>query len=308
MEAQGVILKELENQYGGSAEAAKNTLGGALSGLKNETADLAKNMASTFAPSIQSGVEKLTGLMKFLNEELTTRNRLTSIPQWLQDQMKDNEAQPETPIGENVSYFQPSNAEQLAHNKRAQVNEFDRGFMDWYNDPKNKAGYDDVMSGTQQKREQHLKEIDMLIEKYKEFERIGTQAGNSVASALENIFVWGRDANEQIRQLIQNLIAMAFRETIGKSITSAFAGMFTAGMQTTDQLTAEKNIINNSAPGVTNKVRGDVGVNKGGTTVVNNNYNATVVAPTMSPKSTVDYFKQNNLMPALFQDMFRRNG
>jgi hypothetical protein len=39
-EGQRIILKELEHQYGGSAAAARDTLGGALSGLKNAWGDL----------------------------------------------------------------------------------------------------------------------------------------------------------------------------------------------------------------------------------------------------------------------------
>jgi len=33
--AQTIILAELEKQFGGSAEAARNTLGGALASLRN---------------------------------------------------------------------------------------------------------------------------------------------------------------------------------------------------------------------------------------------------------------------------------
>lgn len=39
-EAQGIILQELEKRYGGAAEAARNTFGGALAGLKNSFDDL----------------------------------------------------------------------------------------------------------------------------------------------------------------------------------------------------------------------------------------------------------------------------
>jgi hypothetical protein len=39
-EGQRVILKELEHQFGGSAAAARDTLGGALEGLKNAFGDL----------------------------------------------------------------------------------------------------------------------------------------------------------------------------------------------------------------------------------------------------------------------------
>ncbi len=38
--AQAMILAELQKEFGGSAEAARNTLGGALAGLKNDFADL----------------------------------------------------------------------------------------------------------------------------------------------------------------------------------------------------------------------------------------------------------------------------
>ncbi|MDB4913106.1 MAG: hypothetical protein JWM95_750 [Gemmatimonadetes bacterium] len=39
-EGQAIILKELEHQFGGSAAAARNTLGGALAGLKNDFGDI----------------------------------------------------------------------------------------------------------------------------------------------------------------------------------------------------------------------------------------------------------------------------
>lgn len=39
-EAQGIILKQLESRYGGAAQAARNTFGGALAGLKNAFDDL----------------------------------------------------------------------------------------------------------------------------------------------------------------------------------------------------------------------------------------------------------------------------
>lgn len=51
-EAQAVILAELETQFGGSAEAARNTLGGALAALKNEFDDLLKRVGQS-APLTQ---------------------------------------------------------------------------------------------------------------------------------------------------------------------------------------------------------------------------------------------------------------
>lgn len=54
-EAQRVILEELEAQFGGSAEAARDTLGGAIAGLRNEFDDLLKTVGQG-AP-LQRGVE-----------------------------------------------------------------------------------------------------------------------------------------------------------------------------------------------------------------------------------------------------------
>lgn len=55
-EAQRLILAELEIQFGGSAEAARNTLGGALTGLKNAWDDLFEAERST-----------TDGLVRFVN-------------------------------------------------------------------------------------------------------------------------------------------------------------------------------------------------------------------------------------------------
>lgn len=46
-DAQRLILEELENQYGGSAIAARNTLGGAIAGLRNEFGELLEMMVDS---------------------------------------------------------------------------------------------------------------------------------------------------------------------------------------------------------------------------------------------------------------------
>lgn len=61
-EAQAVILKELETQFGGSAEAARNTLGGALEGLSNAFGDLLEGDGSA------------TGVTKAINDLTDTLN------------------------------------------------------------------------------------------------------------------------------------------------------------------------------------------------------------------------------------------
>src|SRR3546814_985401 len=57
-----VILKELETQFGGSAEAARNTLGGALDALSNAFGDLLEGDGSA------------TGVTKAINDLTDTLN------------------------------------------------------------------------------------------------------------------------------------------------------------------------------------------------------------------------------------------
>ena len=58
--AQVLILKELESQFGGSAEAARDTLGGALKGLENAYNDLFEAESSTSASMVKgiNSIEK----------------------------------------------------------------------------------------------------------------------------------------------------------------------------------------------------------------------------------------------------------
>lgn len=62
MEAQDVILKELERQFGGSAAAARNTFGGALEGLGNAFNDLFE--AGEGLDDAKQSVESMTNLLQ----------------------------------------------------------------------------------------------------------------------------------------------------------------------------------------------------------------------------------------------------
>ena len=59
MEAQKMILRELEIQFGGSALAASKTLDGQLTILKNTFNNIAGDLASTFLPAIANAAQKL---------------------------------------------------------------------------------------------------------------------------------------------------------------------------------------------------------------------------------------------------------
>ena len=62
MEAQDIILTELEKQFGGSAKAARDTFGGALDGLSNAFGDLFE--ASTDLDDARLSVEELTATLQ----------------------------------------------------------------------------------------------------------------------------------------------------------------------------------------------------------------------------------------------------
>lgn len=72
-EAQTIILKELETQFGGSASAARNTLGGALAALKNVIGDLFEfdvDQTSGIVGAINALTEKVPALRRMLDDLL----------------------------------------------------------------------------------------------------------------------------------------------------------------------------------------------------------------------------------------------
>lgn len=67
-EAQGVILTELEKQYGGSAEAARNTALGGMKVLQTRFQDLLVIIGEQFLPTVIKLEKGLKGLIGFLTE------------------------------------------------------------------------------------------------------------------------------------------------------------------------------------------------------------------------------------------------
>jgi len=62
-DAQTIILKELETQFGGSAKAARDTFGGAIKGLSNAMGDLLEGKGGSLTDAKES-IEELTAVMK----------------------------------------------------------------------------------------------------------------------------------------------------------------------------------------------------------------------------------------------------
>jgi hypothetical protein len=81
LEAQRIILKELHKEFGGSAEAAGNTLPGALNKLSNAFDEAMGSMVKTAAPAIAGILGQLTTFSEFLqrvfaHEKLSVRLKL----------------------------------------------------------------------------------------------------------------------------------------------------------------------------------------------------------------------------------------
>ncbi len=73
--AQKVILAELETQFGGSAEAARNTLGGALTALKNAFDDLLEGDSG--GGGVKGTTQAIEELIQFLQNPETIKNAQT---------------------------------------------------------------------------------------------------------------------------------------------------------------------------------------------------------------------------------------
>lgn len=74
MEAQKRILRELEIQFGGSAEAAGTTLDGQLSILRQTFEEMAKQLVMKFVPAVSAALDALTGFIG----EFTAQPTLTA--------------------------------------------------------------------------------------------------------------------------------------------------------------------------------------------------------------------------------------
>jgi len=73
-EAQSIILDELESQFGGTAEAAKDTFGGALKSLKNTIGDVGETIGFALMPPVKEIIDKFSDWIAknevFLNQDM----------------------------------------------------------------------------------------------------------------------------------------------------------------------------------------------------------------------------------------------
>jgi phage-related minor tail protein len=75
-EAQRIILAELERQYGGSAEAARETLGGAMTALSNAWGDFKESIGEGLAPALTPMFESLASFFGSIERWMTDTSSL----------------------------------------------------------------------------------------------------------------------------------------------------------------------------------------------------------------------------------------
>lgn len=77
--AQTVILKELQKEFGGSAEAAGNTLSGALTRAKNGFDSIVEGLLTSFMPAIQTAVDYVLENMPKIQKGFETVNKILGV-------------------------------------------------------------------------------------------------------------------------------------------------------------------------------------------------------------------------------------
>ena len=72
-EAQSIILDELESQFGGTARAARDTFGGALSSLKNTLGDIGETIGFALMPPIKNMIDRFARWIE-INDKLINQD------------------------------------------------------------------------------------------------------------------------------------------------------------------------------------------------------------------------------------------
>lgn len=78
MEAQNLVLQELERQYRGSATAARDTLGGGVDALTNNMDDLTKTVGQILSPTLETLIDNLNDVTVGLTEMI---KQATALPE-----------------------------------------------------------------------------------------------------------------------------------------------------------------------------------------------------------------------------------
>jgi len=113
-EAQAILLGELEKRYGGAAAAARNTLGGAVQGLKNDFDNLLEGdgkgvkgatqaineLAATMrSPGVQQGFQTIvTGLFDIINASVKAIAKLAEVGSAISEFFAENEKKSTTAL------------------------------------------------------------------------------------------------------------------------------------------------------------------------------------------------------------------
>ncbi len=228
-EAQGIILKELENQYGGSAEAGRDTLGGAFKAMKEESADILKNLTAAFGPELRAGAESLVSLLEkganFTKEIALMRERAA-----LEEERREKRrlaANKETARieGRFANRGTSSSRAFLRGNRNRAEAQFDEtsgrtGGNDIY----------DTIGGPETEIifETTLRGLNAIEESMLNIADASDQFGMTIARAFESAIIGGQDLKSVLKSLSQDILNLIIRQTI----TQPFADLVSSGIKT----------------------------------------------------------------------------
>jgi len=245
MEAQKIILAELETQYGGSAKAARNTLGGAMKALKEELSDLGKNLGYLFTGKNQAGLESFIELLQKLNDTIANNpiaksGGLTGNLQSTFDFLYYAIGDPELAAGLKKRRAMQRNIE-ARKNQQENIYKENQILLSGNETavPEYYMGVEDRASDYRMYNEEAVNESILqsmpkelsIIEK--SMQRIGDasqQFGNQFRNAMEEAVFSGKGLREVLQGLEQDILRLVFRQTVSQPIANALSsgiqGMF----------------------------------------------------------------------------------
>lgn len=254
VEAQDIILKEIQKQYGGSASAARDTLGGSLSSLKNSFGDLTQAVTGLFVPALNSIVGTADTIVQATTAALSSKEK-TDIEKYLEKHPSGK-----LPLGSisprtELRALEKQYAELLLKIKALQGDEKSLGGgsllrvyqrqakmllsdMAELNDMIlfGKKGPQSTASDVEQVAalKPDLKIVkQLLVEINPIADEIGDAIGRAFGDAVRDI----RNADDALKNLLSTLSNIAIRELIEKPMSKAIGSFLTGGGYTGETIT-----------------------------------------------------------------------
>jgi len=268
MDAQAVIMKELETQYGGSAEAARDTLGGAMKALKEEMNDLGKNLGGLFFGKNKEGIEVFISLLLKLNKALENNPISKSGGLWSNLQASSDyifgvsgstSGDPYRALGVRNRLRQQKEKERRARMEQNTSDQVSNGnnLLDNNGEAlaylREKYGAQDESDQISEVLTRYRRELTETEETMMRLADASQQFGDTFGSALEDAVFSGKDLRTVIQGLGQDILQMVFRQTV----TQPISNLISTGIKTA---MTPSSVTDGTAAAATQKTGGTVNV------------------------------------------------